>query len=334
MATSLGSRMRAGLACLAVATLTGPLTGRAHAQSRYPDRPIKLIVPFPPGGVYDAIARPLADRLKGPLGTVVIENVGGAGGARGATMTARATPDGYTLLVAGSSLLVVIPLAARRPPFDPVQDFDTIARVAVVGLSIVAHPGIPVRDLNSLIEHAKANPGKLSYGTPGPGTTNHLTGELFKSLAQVPAIAHVPYTGAGPALNDLVGGHIPLAVVNVTGQVLELRTAGQIRMMAMTTSKRMPQAADVPTAIESGMPGLVAESFFGIVAPKGTPRPAIETVSKAIRTALTEPELRSIYEKASFQIESDPSPDAFRSSLAADLVRWKPIIDASGFKID
>ena len=322
--------------CLAVASLMlVPLfDGPASAQSTYPDRPIKLIVPFPPGGVYDAIARPLADRLKTPLGTVVIENVGGAGGARGAMMTARATPDGYTLLLAGSSLMVVIPLAARRPQFDPVQDFDTVARVAVVGLSIVAHPGVPVRDLASLIDYAKANPGKLSYGTPGPGTTNHLTGELFKSLAQAPGIVHVPYTGAGPALNDLVGGHIPLAVVNVTGQVLELRSAGQIRMLVMTTSKRMPQAPDVPTAVEGGLPGLIAESFFGIVAPKGITKPVVETISKAIRTVLAEPELRSIYEKASFQIESDPTPESFQTSLAADLVRWKPIIEASGFKID
>lgn len=310
------------------------LSAPVLAQTAWPERPIKLVVPFPPGGVYDQIARPLADKLKDTLGTVVIENVGGAAGARGASMVARAAPDGYTLLLAGSSMMVVIPLASKRPLYDPAADFETISRVAVVGLSFVSHPATPVSDLKTLVGYAKANPGKLSYGTPGTGTSNHLTGELFKSLAQAPGIVHVPYSGAGPALNDLIGGHIPLAVVNVTGQVLELARAGQIRLLFMTTAKRMPQAPDIPTAIESGLPGLLSESFYGLLAPAKTPREIIDRVSQAIGRSLADPGLRSVFDKASFQIETDTSAQAFRKYLADDLVRWKPIVEASGFKID
>lgn len=323
-----------GRRLLAVVAAQLAFAASATAQPSYPDRPIKLVVPFPPGGVYDSIARPLADKLKDTLGTVVIENVGGAAGARGASMVARSAPDGYTLLLAGSSMLVVIPLASKKPLYDPSADFETISRIAVVGLSFVAHPSTPVSDLKSLVAYMKSNPGKLSYGTPGTGTSNHLTGELFKSLAQAPGIVHVPYSGAGPALNDLVGGHIPLAVVNVTGQVLELGRAGQIKLLFMTTHKRMPQAPDVPTAIESGLPDLLSESFYGLLAPKQTPKDIIDRVSAAIAKALADPTLRSVYEKASFQIESDTSPQAFRKFLADDLARWKPIVEASGFKID
>lgn len=326
-----GLPMRRMLAALAAHIA---LVAPACAQATYPDRPIKLVVPFPPGGVYDSIARPLADKLKDTLGTVIIENVGGAAGARGASMVARAAPDGYTLLLAGSSMLVVIPLASKKPLYDPAADFETISRIAVVGLSFVAHPGTPVRDLKSLVAYAKNNTAKLSYGTPGTGTSNHLTGELFKSLAHVQGIVHVPYSGAGPALNDLVGGHIPLAVVNVTGQVLELARGNQIKMLFMTTAKRMPQAPEVPTAIESGLPDLLSESFYGLLAPKQTPREIIDKVSAAIGKALADPALRTIYDKASFQIESDTSPQAFRKFLADDLARWKPIVEASGFKID
>jgi tripartite-type tricarboxylate transporter receptor subunit TctC len=303
-------------------------------QAQYPDRPIRLIVPFPPGGVYDAIARPLADRLKGPLGSVVVENLGGAGGSRGTGMAARAPADGYTLLLGGTATHVVWPLAARRPVFDPVADFEPVTRLAVVGLSFVAHPATQLKDLKGLIEYARANPGKLSYGTPGAGTTNHFTGELFKTLAGVPVIVHVPYTGAGPALNDLIGGHIPLAVVNVTGQVLELARSGKLVMLAMTTPQRMPYAPEVPTAEESGVKGLLAQTFFGLFAPKDTPRAIIDRLAGAVSRVLAEQGLQDLYDKAGFTADREARPDLLREFLAAELARWKPVIDASGFKID
>jgi len=246
----------------------------------------------------------------------------------------RAEPDGYTLLLGGTATHVITPLATRRPQFDPVQDFTPITRLAIVGLSVVAHPDAPARDLKSLIAYAKANPGKLSYGTPGAGTTNHFAGELFKTLAQTPGIAHVPYKGAGPAMNDLIGGHIALAVVNVTGQVLALRDSGKLVMLAMTTPARMPYAPDVPTAVESGVPGLLAQTFFAIFAPKGTPQPIVESISGAIDKALGEKELRDVYDKSGFTTDTEASPAALSKFLTDELARWKPVIDASGFKID
>ncbi len=319
---------------LAAALLALPLAGQATAQSSFPDRPIKLIVPFPPGGVYDAIARPLADKLKAPLGSIIIENVGGAGGTRGVTLAMRAPADGYTLLLGGNANFIVTPIAARKPAYDPVNDFEPVARLANVGLSFVVHSGLGISDMRGLIEHTRKNPGKVSFGTPGIGTTNHFVGEMLKSLANVPELAHVPYAGAGPAMNDLVGGHIPLLIANVTGQVLELHKAGQVRIVSVTTPKRLSIAPDVPTAVEAGINGMVAEVFFGVFAPKGTPPAIVTRISDAIGKTLADTELRSLYEKSGFETTERSSPQELHSFLSSEIARWRPIIDASGFKID
>ena len=178
-----------------------PMAGRrAAAQSKYPERPIRLVIPFPPGGVYDAVGRPWADRVKSSLGTVVVENIGGAGGSLGAAAVARSPSDGYTLLLGGGGALVLTPIASSRPPFDPVRDFEPIALLVTTGLAIVVHPSLPVKTLAELIDHARSNPGKLSYGSAGVGSMNQLAGELFKSLSGAADIVHVPYKGAGPAI--------------------------------------------------------------------------------------------------------------------------------------
>ncbi len=311
-----------------------PMAQQVTAQPSYPDRPIKLIVPFPPGGVYDAIARPLADRLKSSLGSVVVENLGGAGGTRGVTLAMRAPADGYTLLLGGSANFIVTPIAARKPPYDPLIDFEPVARIANVGLSFVVHSGLGVRDMKGLIEHARRNPGKVSFGTPGIGTTNHFVGEMLKSLGKLPDLAHVPYAGAGPALNDLVGGHIPLLVANVTGQVLELHNADKVRIISVTTEKRLSIAPDVPTAQESGIKDMVAEVFFGVFAPKGTPAAIVAKVTDAINRTLADPDLRGLYLKSGFQATERTSPQDLRKFLSDEITRWRPIIEASGFKIE
>lgn len=317
-------------ACLAFAGAAAP----ALAQPAFPDRPIKLIVPFAPGGVFDAIGRPLADQLKAHLGSVVVENVAGAGGSRGVTMAARASPDGYTLLLGGNAGFIITPIAARRPLYDPVADFQPIARIATVGLSIVAHPSLPATDLAGVVAYAKANPGKLSYGTPGAGTTNHFVGEMLKALSGRPELVHVPYSGAGPALNDLIGGHIPLVIVNTTGQVIELHKAAKARILAVTTPRRLAVLPDVPTAEEAGAKSLVAEVFFGLFAPKGTPASIMERIAVATNKALAEPELRELYGKVGFETELESSPARLRAFLAAEITRWRPVIEATGYKID
>src|SRR4051794_27146672 len=185
---------RRDLLALSLAAL--PMALRpAAAQSKYPDRPIRLVIPFPPGGVYDAVGRPWADRVKPTLGTVVVENIGGAGGALGAAAVARAPSDGYTLLLGGGGALVLTPIASSRPPFDPVRDFEPIALLVTTGLAIVVHPALPAKTLAELIDYARSNPGKLSYGSAGVGSMNQLTGELFKSLSGATDIVHVPYKG-------------------------------------------------------------------------------------------------------------------------------------------
>jgi tripartite-type tricarboxylate transporter receptor subunit TctC len=186
---------RRDLLALGLAALPAAGLRRASAQSRYPERAIRLVVPFPPGGVYDAVGRPWADRIKPLLGTVVVENIGGAGGSLGAGAVARAQPDGYTILLGGGGAFVITPIAASRPPFDPIRDFDPIAILVTTGLAIVVHPSLPVTTLPELVDHAKHNPGKLSYASAGIGTMNHLAGELLKSLTGTADIVHVP-TGA------------------------------------------------------------------------------------------------------------------------------------------
>jgi tripartite-type tricarboxylate transporter receptor subunit TctC len=233
---------RRDLLALGLAALPAAGLRRASAQSKYPERAIRLVVPFPPGGVYDAVGRPWADRVKPLLGTVVVENIGGAGGSLGTGAVARAQPDGYTILLGGGGAFVITPIAASRPPFDPITDFDPIAILVTTGLAIVAHPSVPADTLAELIDYAKRNPGKLSYGSAGVGTMNHLAGELLKSLTGTDDIVHVPYKGAGPSITDLISGQIPIASVNVTGQVIELNRSGKLRMLAVASPSRLGAA--------------------------------------------------------------------------------------------
>ena len=217
-------QLAAGIAAL-------PVTLHNAVAQSYPTRPIRLVVPFPPGGAFDAVGRPLAEKLKPLLGTVVIENIGGAGSSLGASAVARAQPDGYTVLLGGTQTHVNEALLKSRPLYDPIKDLQPIAGVATYFLGIAVHPAVPVQTLSDLVAYAKANPGKLSYGHAGIGTIQHLTGELFKSLTGTPEIVQLPYRGTGPAIADLVGGQIPMGIVGVTGQVLELHRSDKMRVL-------------------------------------------------------------------------------------------------------
>src|SRR5437763_16339188 len=221
-------RLAVGAAALAA------VSHMARAQS-YPARPIRLVVPFPPGGAYDLVGRPLGDQLKPLLGAVVIENIGGGGASLGAAAVVRAAADGYTVLLGGMQTHLNEALLKSRPLYDPVKDLDPIASVAANCLVIAVHPSVPVGTLKELIAYAQANPGKLSYAHAGVGSIQHLTGELFKSLAQTPDIVQVPYRGTGPVITDLIGGQIPIGTPGVTGQVLELHRSGKMRILAVTS---------------------------------------------------------------------------------------------------
>lgn len=237
------------------------------ARSKYPERPIKLIVPFPPGGINDPLGRIWAEKVKPMLGTVVVENQGGAGGALGAAAVARARPDGYTILLGGSGAMFIYPAAASRPTYDPVRDFKPIAILAVAPLCFVVRPSLPARNLNEFIDYAKVNPGKLSYGSTGVGSLPHVGGELFKILVTTPDLTHVPYKGAGPMLTDLMGGQIPFALPALTAQVKSLHRSGKLRMLAVSTARRNDAAPEIPAATESGLPGMVAQNLLGLYVP-------------------------------------------------------------------
>jgi tripartite-type tricarboxylate transporter receptor subunit TctC len=305
----------------------------ARAQA-YPTRPVRLVVPFPPGGAFDALGRPWAEKMKPLLGTVVVENIGGGGSSLGAAAVARARPDGYTILLGGTLPHINEALLKSRPLYDPVKDLDPIASVAVNFLGIAVHPSVPAQNLKELIAHAKANPGKLSYGHAGVGSTNHLTGELFKSLAGVPDIVQLPYRGAGPAIADLISGQIPIAVVAVTGQVIELHRSGKLRVLAVTSPVRLTAAPELPTAAEAELPGLIVPATLGLLAPAGTPKPIIEQIAQATRTALAERAYQQALIESGFEPTIVSSPEKFRRSLADDVVLWAPVVKALGLKID
>ena len=319
--------LAAGAVALAVAA-------RVALAQAYPTRPIRLVIPFPPGGAFDAVGRPLADKLRPLLGTVVVDNIGGGGASLGAAAVAHARPDGYTLLLGGTLPHVNEAVLKRQPLYDPVKDLDPIADVASNVLCIAVHPSVPVQTLKELIDYAKANPGKLSYGHAGVGSIQHLTGELFKSLAGAPDIAPVPYRGTGPLIADLLSGQIPMGTPGVTGQVLELHRSGKLRVLAVTSPKRLIAAPELPTAAELGFPSMTVRGSIGLLAPAGTPKEIIEQIAHAARTAIAEPVYQRSLIDAGIEPTLDSSPEEFRQSLAADVALWTPVVKALGLKVD
>jgi len=305
----------------------------ARAQA-YPSRPIRLVIPFPPGGAFDAVGRPWADKVKPSLGTVVVENIGGAGASLGAAAVARAQPDGYTILLGGTLPHVNEALLKIRPLYDPIKDLEPIASIATNSLCIAVHPSVPAQNLNELTAYAKANPGKLSYGHAGVGSIQHLTGELFKTLAGTPDIVQVPYRGTGPVITDLVAGQVPMAVPGVTGQVLELHRAGKIRVLVVTSPKRLVAAPELSTVTELGYPGLTVIGSIGLLAPAKTPIDIIEKLAQATRAAVADPGYMKLLLDAGIEPTLDSNPEKFRQSLAADIALWTPVVRALGLKID
>lgn len=305
----------------------------ALAQSRYPERPIRLVIPYPPGGVYDSTGRPWADKVKPHLGTVVIENIGGGGSSLGTAAVARAQPDGYSILLAGTSGLVINPIAASHSTYDPIKDFEPIAILGLNPTAIEVHPGQPMHTLRELIDFAKANPGKLSYGSSGVGTINHLIGELLKSHTGID-IAHVPYRGAGPAMSDLVSGHIPMLLQSVTGQAIDLHRTGKLRMLAVASAARTAAAPDVPTVVEAGMPDLVAAQFIGLFAPRGTPKAIVEQIADATRKAMADPGLQRMFASSGFEPDPGSSPEKARLLVEQEIAKWRPVIKSIGLKLD
>lgn len=329
-ATKLRRRQFLHLAAGAVAL---PAVSRIARSQTYPTRPIRLVLPAPPGGVFDLLGRPWGDRMKTPLGTVIVENLGGAGGSLAAASVARARPDGYTILLGGSNIHLIELLLKNRPLYDPIKDLDSISMLAISAFAIAVHPSIPAQNLKQFVDYAKARPGKLSYGTPGAGTLNHLSGELLKSVTGID-FTHVPYRGAGPALSDAISGQIPIVIPAMTGQVLEFHRSGKLRLLAITSPDRIIAAPEIPTAVEAGFPSMISQQVIGLFAPAGTPNAIIERIAQATRTAMADKTYQQMFIEAAVEPQFDWTAEKFRLFLDEDLVRWTPIVKAIGLKLD
>jgi tripartite-type tricarboxylate transporter receptor subunit TctC len=305
----------------------------AFAEKGYPDRPIRLVIPFPPGGGFDAVGRPWAEKITPLLGTIVVENQGGGGSSLGAANVAHARPDGYTLLLGGSSTHITEAILKTRPLYDPMKDLDPISNIAISAFAIAIHPSIPATTLQEFIDYAKANRGKLSYGHAGIGSLNHLTGELFKSLAFLPDLLQVPYRGSGPATVDALAGHVAMVTPAVTGQLIEFHRTGKLRILAVTSPARLVAAADLLTAAET-LPGMISQQSIGLFAPAGTSRTIIDQIAQANHAALAEPGYQKMLVASGFEPDTDSSPMKLRRLIEDEIAKWMPIVAALGIKID
>jgi tripartite-type tricarboxylate transporter receptor subunit TctC len=322
-----------GLALLAA---PGPGRAPAFAQEHYPARPIRLIVPFSPGGATDVVGRLWAQRIGPSLGTVVTENKASGGGALGASEVARAQPDGYTFLFGNTSTQVLLPVLMTHPPYDPLKDFESIAILCVAPIVIVVHPSVAARTLAELVAYAKANPGRLSYGSAGAGTLTNLAGELFKQLIGAPDIVHIPYKGSAPGVTDLASGHIPMMTPNVGGALLDFHRAGKVRILAVAAERRLTAAPDIPTAAEAGFPGMVAGNFNGLFAPAGLPAAIADQIAGATRRLLADEAFDRLLVNSGFEPmpATEAGPAEARQLVANELARWTPIMKATNFKLD
>jgi tripartite-type tricarboxylate transporter receptor subunit TctC len=303
----------------------------ACAQSGYPSRSIRFIVPYPPGGPTDLMARSMSGRLREALGqTVVVDNRAGAGGNVGAEIAAKSPPDGYTLLMGAISTHSINASLYTRLAFDPVKDFAPITQASIIPLVINAHPSLPVANVKDLIALAKKNPGQLSYGSSGNGGGTHLAGELFKMMT-VTNLQHVPYKGLNPATIDVIGGNIPLVFNDLTTAIQPYK-AGRIKILGVSTVKRVPQIPEVAT-IDETVPGYEAYTWFGVLVPAGTPQPIVDRLSRESMKILQSEEIK----KRFAEVGAEPvgnSPQQFADFMAAETVKWAKVVKASGARVD
>jgi tripartite-type tricarboxylate transporter receptor subunit TctC len=300
----------------------------AFAQSNYPTRPIRYVVPYPPAGPNDLLARSLNDPLGKRLGqSVVIDNRGGAATIIGAEIVANAPPDGYTLLHATVTTLAIAPLTTAKLPFHPERDFVPVSMLGAQPYMLAVHPAVPAQSLQQLIAHAKAHPGKLSYGSPGVGTSAHIAGEMLKHMAGI-NVVHVPYKGGGPAMNDLIAGQLAYVFGGVSG-MLPHRQTGKIRVLANSSSKRSAAAPDIPTIAESGVPGFATSTWNALVAPRGTPQAIINRLNAEVNVVENQPEVRERLIKQGIDPEAG-TQEQLRAHIRSEVVRYTALLKMIG----
>ncbi len=303
-----------------------------HVQAAYPDKPIKIIIGFPAGGPLDAHIRLLVDKLQSALGqTVIVDYKAGAGGTVGAQFVAQSPPDGYTLLLANTGTMVINPAIYTKAPYDTLKDFQPIARTAQQPLALIVNKDVPVNSLKELIAYAKANPGKLNYGSAGNGGISHLVPEMLKSETGI-FMVHIPFKGSAPAFTDLIAGHVQFMAESVP-QAANYAKQGKVKALAVTSAKRNSALPNTPTVIETGVANLEVVGFYGILAPKGTPPDVTNKLSQAFKETLESPDIQ----KRMIEQGADPAylnADQFTKFLTAEMPRWAKVVNQAGAKID
>ena len=326
------SSRRLALSALAVAAATCAAPGLAVAADAYPSKTITIIVPFSAGGTTDILARivgkSLGEELKQP---VVIDNRAGAGGNIGAQMAARAKPDGYTLFMGTVGTHAINETLYKKLPYKPLGDFAPLTRVAMVPNLLVAHPSQPYKSVKDMIAYAKKNPGKVSYGSPGSGSSPHVSGELFKSMTKTDLL-HVPYKGSAPAMNDLLANQVNIMFDNMPSAMQHVK-AGKLVPIAVTTAKRYPELPNVPTIAEAGVPGYEATSWFGLFTNRATPAPVVKQLNAAIVKVLAKPEVIAQM-KEQGAMATPESPAAFEAFIKAETAKWGKVVRDSGATAD
>jgi tripartite-type tricarboxylate transporter receptor subunit TctC len=319
--------VRLALACV-VAWLA--LVSAAHAAEKYPVRPVRFIIPFPPGGGNDILGRAFADRMGERLGQQwVVDNRGGASTIIAAEIVARAPADGYTLLLGTNTTLSVIPSLRDKLPYDPLKDYDHISLMSSSPYLLVVHPSFEAKSVKELIALAKAKPGQINYASPGHGTSNHLSFELFMSMAGI-KLTHIPYKGTGPALTELLGGQVPVMLAS-TASVRPLVLSGKLRALGISTAKRSPAMPEVAPIAESGVPGYNNASWVGLVSPRGTPPAIVKRLNAEINKVIDEGDLKDKLGSQGF-VPDGSTPQEFAAHIRDELARFRKLVKEAGIK--
>jgi tripartite-type tricarboxylate transporter receptor subunit TctC len=322
-------------ALLCLAAFAAPAAERAAKDpaAGYPSRPIRIIITVVPGGGADVTSRAIAAKLTEAWGQqAIVDNRPGGNGVVGMDIAKHSSPDGHTLVLGTIGPVAVNPSLYSRLPYDPVKDYEAITRAVSALNVLVVHPSVPAKSVKELIAHAKANPGKLTYGSSGVGFADHLAGELFSSLAGV-KMNHVPYKGGAPAMLDLVGGNIQLIFATVSTALGSMK-ANRIRPLAVTFAKRVPQFAELPTVAEAGVPGFTVDNWYGVLAPRGTPKPIVAKLHGQINAILDMPDVKERLAGLGIFPFTTPTPEAFRDYIRSEIAKYGKVVKESGIRVD
>jgi tripartite-type tricarboxylate transporter receptor subunit TctC len=321
------------LASLSLLLWAPMLASLPSVASAYPDKPVSLVVPYPPGGAADVLGRIVARhlQLQLPGSTVVVDNKAGAGTVVGAQAVAQAAPDGHTLLISSNTTWTMNPALKSKLPYDPLGSFESIGTLGGIPLVLLVHPSTPAKSVKDLVELAKAQPGKLNYASFGIGSSSHFAGEMFKAAAGVD-LTHVPYKGSAPAMQDLIGGQVPVSFDTNVATVPQV-AAGKVRALAITSARRLATLPDVPTMAESGFPGFELTAWIAVVAPRGLPDPVRQQLTKALAAAAATPAMAADLAKAGLDVAYEP-PAAFEARVRREGPQMRQLVKQAGISSD